>query len=423
MSCSHSNNKQRRAARASRASGRLQKIIRPSAFAAACSSGLVSEGDDDPSSNKRHRHRREAVVTWRRETATASAGRLRRPRRPRLPGRAGAPRPLDRRRRNEPRFPHAGFIIEDRRHRPARSVRASVSSSIGEFRASYEHRRTRRGERAGTSGIARPMPLERSCIEFLAAIAFACAVSSAGCTFRTSSDSFSASRYMAIHVSGAPCHRRRQMMILLLAARAWDGQSRAQQARARAQGKRADRRRLSCLPCRREGPRDLSRARSRAGDRSPASPPRRRCRTPQAPAGRSHPSGPWRAPPGTRRRNFRGSARRPVDDDPCRSRHPRALRGKSDVTCGPAGPRRAASLTAVRFRGLAVRGKRQAQEQNGGASRPPHAVPAFLALFRAVYVSNFFSFSKFIFSFPKSEAARFRPNSSRSSGREHFISS
>lgn len=149
MSCSHSNNKQRRAARASRASGRLQKIIRPSAFAAACSSGLVSEGDDDPSSNKRHRHRREAVVTWRRETATAprAAGRLRRPRRPRrprLPGRAGAPRPLDRRRRNEPRFPHAGFIIEDRRHRPARSVRASVSS---------EHR-TSIGARAEGSGRA-----------------------------------------------------------------------------------------------------------------------------------------------------------------------------------------------------------------------------------------------------------------------------
>ena len=115
-------------------------------------------------------------------------------------------------------------------------------------------------------------------------------------------------------------------------------------ARERAQGKRADPRRLSCLPCRREGPRDLSRARSRAGDRSPASPPRRRCRTPRAPAGLSHPCGPWRAPPGTRRRNFRGSARRPVmillltillDDYPCRSRHPRALRGKSDVTCGP----------------------------------------------------------------------------------------
>ena len=55
-----------------------------------------------------------------------------------------------------------------------------------------------------------------------------------------------------------------------------------------------------------------------------------------------------------------------------------------------------------------MRGKRQAQEQNGGASRPPHAVPAFLALFRAVYVSNFFSFSKFIFSFPAISKIRSR---------------
>jgi hypothetical protein len=145
-----------------------------------------------------------------------------------------------------PDFRTLGLLsrIWDHRHRRhSRAVQSigAVSSSIGEFRASYEHRRTRRGERAGTSGIARPMPLERSCIECLAAIAFACAVSSAGCTFRTSSDSFSASRYMAIHVSGAPCHRRRQMMILLLTARAWDGQSRARErARARASARRGN---------------------------------------------------------------------------------------------------------------------------------------------------------------------------------------
>ena len=46
------------------------------------------------------------------------------------------------------------------------------------------------------------MPLERNFIEFLAAIALAFAASSLGYTFRTSSDSVSASRYMAIQVSG-----------------------------------------------------------------------------------------------------------------------------------------------------------------------------------------------------------------------------
>jgi hypothetical protein len=58
-------------------------------------------------------------------------------------------------------------------------------------------------ERAVTSGTTRPMAWERSLIEFLAAAALDCAASSRGYTSRTSWDSFSASRYMAIQVSGA----------------------------------------------------------------------------------------------------------------------------------------------------------------------------------------------------------------------------
>jgi hypothetical protein len=55
-----------------------------------------------------------------------------------------------------------------------------------------------------------------------------------------------------------------------------------------------------------------------------------------------------------------------------------------------------------------VRGKRQAQEQNGGASRPPHAVPAFLALFRVIYVSKLLFFFQIHFSFPAISKIRSR---------------